>query len=869
MMLWRIFLSGSSFNRAWLSRVILLSWIFTSFTIGAQTDEKRYHIQIMTDSADRALIELATQIDRTLIYSFNDTKDVQTRSVIGKFTLADTLQQMLDGTSLAFSIESDGAIRVIRNSKSGERNNMKKHNTWFGFIASLLSGLTAVPAHSDEVQPEMFKHGAIEEIVITATKRDTGLQETPVSVTAHNSDALDIRGISSAGDLQLIVPGLVVTDDTSGVSPQIAIRGTSTANTLPGGDPSVPIHINGHYNQATQYVMRDMLDVERVEVLRGPQGTLYGRNAIGGSINVITKRPTDEQEGMLSIDLGNYRKANVQAVLSGPFTDQLRGRLVFSGERRDGYVENISLSADQDDLLSSDYRSVRGSLEYDLAENIQLYTSAYRYSDKGDPYVWRTTGDLDGEYYSTLPEDYVHITNIDPFKVKFDTPNGGSDDAKGFAIDVDWDLESLLFRSLSAYDRSQTTWYTDLDGTDAAPQVTWDRFIEYETVSQELQLLSMSDESLEWIVGLFYYKEKSVTSTDLLIAPELYGLEVSVINEPKNTMNGESFGAYGNVDYGITENLALTFGARFTRDEKQMKRGQITRYDSQIFSSDESNLAGEWDKSTFKIGLNYTSEKDYMLFASYSTGFKSGGFNSFSTFEDSYDPETVKALEIGIKSDLMNDRLRINVSAFHNDYQDKQEMVSQFSIENIASLARIANVASATIKGVEMEVKASLTEQFQIDGSLSHLSATYDEFLNADVRRPHLGEIDLSGNQLGYAPDWKIHLGFQYDKQLRRGLGRLLARLDYSWVSKHYTDGFNREEQRSEGLSDEIPSYRTINAKLDWMSYDEQWSASLYVKNLLDDENLIYSLPSYQGGNIHSKSWASPRTYGVKVSYEF
>ena len=273
-------------------------------------------------------------------------------------------------------------MRMFKSGRSGARFLLKS--------ASVLAlGAVALPVLAQEAAVEEDAQVQLDTVIVTGEKRPENVQTVPVAISAFATEQLDARGIVSVQDLQATVPGLTISENIQAGTAKITMRGIGSENFSAGGDPGVPLHVNGHYSQFTSYVLRDMIDVERVEVQRGPQGTLYGRNAIGGNINIITKRPTENLEVLLSADIGNYDKRLLQGVLSGPLSEAVRGRLVVSDERRDGYVENLSGG---EDLDSSHYTSVRGALEIDLSDNLEAYLNGYWFEDKGAHAV-RVTSD--------------------------------------------------------------------------------------------------------------------------------------------------------------------------------------------------------------------------------------------------------------------------------------------------------------------------------------------------------------------------------------------------------------------------------------------------------------------------------------------
>ncbi len=754
---------------------------------------------------------------------------------------------------------------------------LSKPNALSLAIGLALGGVLTLP---DVAQAQEGKSARvqIEEVIVTAEKRAQSLQEVPVAISAFTSDMLEAQGIDTPQDLQLSVPGLSMVESDRGGVVKVTMRGIGTENLTPGGDPGVPIHINGHYIQSPAYILRDFMDVERVEVQRGPQGTLYGRNAIGGNINIITKKPTDTFEGMISGEVGDYDKRKIQVMISGPISENLRGRIALSDESRDGYVKNVGIGGK--DMDTSDYTAVRGALEYDITDDLQLNLNAYYFHDKGNNFPRyignypQTPTFLGGPNYWILNNAGTNITNSDPFKVRANTPSEQTDESKGISIDFNWSLGGVEFRSLSAYDDTFKERTSDNDGSDKV--FTEVRYpIGYETFSQELQLLSTNSSSLQWVAGLFYYREDSGMKFESLRGSTLDLNGDGDINsdDPRRLVvlpvdiDSTSVGIYGQLEYQLTDQLTLISGLRYSKDEKARVDGIGIGFEggpypnASILPHDDED---QWSEVTGKLGLNYYLNSDAMLYASYSNGYKAGGFNA--TQADSYDPETVDAFEVGLKSQWMDNRIQTNISTFYYDYKDKQDIQS---IPTPAfSLFALQNASSATIFGVELEAQAYLTSAFLLDFSLGFLNAEFDQYNTIDGMFPALGSQDLSGNKLPFSPEWKVNMGAQYEWTLSDDWGIVNIRTDVSWVDDQWTNGFNREGDGGllVGDGDLLSSYHIVNARLQWESSDEAWLTELYVKNLTDEVVQTYS---FFVDGAQFATFLPPRTYGVKLTFNF
>jgi len=722
--------------------------------------------------------------------------------------------------------------------------------------------------------------GVIQEIVVVAQKRSQNMQDVPVAITALTSEMLDAKGIVNTQDLQLTVPGLSIGEQTNlGGAARVTLRGVGSENYGPGGDPGVPLHINGHYTQSTAYVFRDMLDVERVEVQRGPQGTLYGRNAIGGSINIITRRPTKEFEGAWGFELGNYGRVMAQGVVSGSLAEGVRGRVVAASAKRDGFVKELGVGPDRDTV---DYQTLRGSLEVDLSRNVQAYLTAYYFNDTGNTYTRR------------LDRDPNNISNTEPFAVRSNTPNANENISRGASVDFTWNLPGFELRSLSAYDSTQTRMQYDVDGN-AVRLAQFAVGVGMKVLTQEFQALSKGNGPLKWVAGAFYYKEKSNEVRTNYIdrfdtdGNGLTGLQNDVtqplvIQYSKTRNYADSWAVYGQADYDLAKNVQVVAGLRYTRDSKSYFSGADTELSdgstrsvptgggrfstfptyNQVFFD---NLAGKsWSQVTGKLGLNYRLDRDALIYGSYSRGYKAGGFAARQSAY--YNPETVDAFEGGLKGRWADKSIQTNLAFFYYNYNDKQEL--QFFPPNDQfpnGGVQLVNAAKAKTYGAELEVLAYATKALRLDASFSYLHAKYGNFIVRDAQFLAQGDRNLAGNSLPLSPKFKVNLGAQYDWTLSNDAGSVSARFDYSWTDQQWGNALNRDGTSLPATGDKIPAYGVTNARLQWKNGDGNLQASLYVRNLTNKYAISNSFVNSVSEVVQSN--LKPRTFGVKMEYFF
>ncbi len=775
-------------------------------TAGAAADAMA--VTIPAQPLGAALRMLAEQTGANIVFAPATVAGHTAPAISGSYTSESAVAKLLEQSGLELSVNGDNTIIVRKTSSAAMAQD------------------AVTNAGADQGEETSF---VLEEIIVTAQKRSQNMQDVPVAISAFSAGALEQRGIGSPEDLQYSVPNLNIVQVATLSQVRVTIRGVGTDNEAIGGDPGVPVHVDGHYTPAGAYITRDFFDVERVEVLRGPQGTLYGRNAIGGNINIITKRPTDEFEGEVGLELGNYNKHKVQAVLSGPISDNLRARVSIADEKRDGFVTNEY--TDSANILDSDYTALRGALEYDASEDLHIYLSAFYYDDN-----------------STNRVSLKACCTPDPRQISIDSPVGGSDVSKGASATLEWGLGGTIFRFLSSYNDTETISRTDLDGTATGANRPMEITIGYESLSQELQFSSDTDSDLKWIVGLYYYNETSNLFTDL-------NADAFLFQNPAD-LKVTSAAAFGQVDYDFNDQLQVTLGLRHTRDKKEMERGVfLDVYGIGVLVDSTRQEDDKWSRTTGKLGLNYHPTDDMMLYASVSTGYKAGGYNVGNPDEVNFDPEKLLAYEAGIKSEWLDQRLMLNMAAFYYDYTNKQE-ITRVPLTETTTLSSTLNAGKATIMGVEFDALAYVAEGLQLDVSLGYQDAEYDEFSSIDDRNAGVGLQDLAGNRLPRSPKWSMHVGGQYEFDLGVDMGTITARVDYAWVDESFSTHFNESIYM-------IGSYNRINANVQWESADNNWLVKLYGYNLADKDTLI---SRFQRDNLQ---YLSPRTYGVAVTHRF
>ncbi|MFT5710850.1 MAG: iron complex outermembrane receptor protein [Halioglobus sp.] len=733
---------------------------------------------------------------------------------------------------------------------------------------------------------------AIEEVIVTAERRESNLQTVPIAVSSFSEQELEARQVDNIGDLQALVPNLSVHvgDANNAV---VYIRGVGQIDSIAFFEPGVGIYLDDVYLGRAQGAFLDVVDVERIEVLRGPQGSLYGRNTVGGALKYVSASPTDELSGNLSATLGNYGRTDVKGTISGPIIDDvLTGRLTLAKLKRDGYSDNAFDGEDDGDQNTSFLRSV---LRYTPSETVSVQW-AFDYTDSNpnhsrtpaketpinllviDPYTF-------GASIDSYPADQ------DPFKVNADFNQLEETEAKGTDLNIAWDVtDQLTFKSITSYRELDYRTELDLDGT---PRNAFGIFYynDQEQFSQEFQLNYHSDR-LSAVGGLFYYNEESATFDGGVFNNFL------IASSGTSESSTESYAIFGQLDYDFTEQLTATFGFRYTEEEKDYERlaenfdltalagimfdpltGAVGYSNPELLSPRSTDLklgggigvpmpiadpdAANFDNFSPKLGLKYQLSDDAQVYATLSTGFKSGGFNGrvADAQLEPYDEETLTSFELGYKSQWMDDKLRLNAAAFYNEYDDLQVSSFETTADGNSILPVFSNAGEAVIQGIELELTLRVTEAFTLNANVGYLDAEYKEyFAAADPVTNTI--VDVSDErEMVNAPEWDTFLGATYMLPVA-DWGQLTFMGDVSYRSKTYLEVNSSENLAQDG-------YSVVNAGVMLEPLDGNWMVLLGGKNLTDEEYRTHAFDLSAFPGVELGYYNAPLTYSVTARYSF
>ncbi len=730
---------------------------------------------------------------------------------------------------------------------------MKNNLHWLALVSSTV---LITPALAQDQAETISGFG---DIVVTAQRRAENVQDAALAITALGSDALTNRQITSVEALSKTIPN--VDFGTFGGSARIAIRGVGFDTINPGAEGRIAYHLDGVYIGRPAAQLGTFFDVDRVEVLRGPQGTLYGRNATGGSINVITKKPTDTLDGYLNAGYGNYNRLTFEGAIGGEVVTGVRGRIAFKTEDHDGWGKNLASGSDID---NAQHRGIRGELSFDLASNVVLDLSAdyYRERDRnyGNHYLGRGNA-----FISPVGLALGGTTPTDPRNIDDDVEPLNERDFWGTAARLTIDLGSLTVSSISAYRDSQYHLETELDVTSLPLSIFF--FDEQsKQFSQELQLSGDYDWG-KFIAGVYYFDEKIRGGSAIPFDGSIFGAPAGYLQgyAANGRTHTRAAAAFGQADIVLTDTLTFVLGGRYSWEKKSIDDyGQFDLSRAFSLSNPPIPYVTREDTTTNKaftpkFGVEWRPQRDLLLYASISKGFKSGGFNLGDDLP-AFEPETIWAYEAGLKSTVADGHIRVNLAGFYYDYSNLQ--VSKV----IGTSVTIVNAASSRVYGLEGDINIIPFDGAQIDLSGAWLHSEYSDFSTPDPARPELitpanptGTVVLDGNQLTQAPKYSIGSGAQYKFDL--GSGALTARGEVTYQARTYFTPFN-VEQASRAPNTKFNTFLTFE--------QDTWTLSLYGRNLSNKRTIGNALiASSVVGFPVIGTFDPPRTYGVQFGYKF
>lgn len=729
-------------------------------------------------------------------------------------------------------------------------------------------------------QTERPQATAIQEIVVTARKREEGLLDTPLSVSALTASDLDRMQVDDLGDLSGVVPNLAfhMGDAANAV---VYVRGVGQRDSLSFADPGVGVYLDDVYLGRAQGALMDVIDVDRIEVLRGPQGTLYGRNTIGGAIKYVSAQPSATPLFNISAGLGNYSERQVRAVVSGPLGEgDLLGRLSLAWGSHDGYTENVhpgagSMDGDRDSL------SWRAQLSFSPSDAWVVNLAVDR--SENDPARSVTPARV------TAGPTLVAATAsrpaaADPFAIEADFNDVERLVVQGASLVVTRSVTpSMDLKSITAYREVEHQTHIDLDGTGYSIfGVLVDQ--DQDQFSQELQLAFAAGDALSGLVGAYWFSENDITPDGISNSEPIdfaggagFFLPYNTVSE--NDQRIEATAVFGEVSWFAGERLELTAGLRYTDETRRLKRKACQAFSPQPLDIDACtpepgslnpfalrlDLEDSFDALTPKLGAAYTTDSAGMVYFNWARGFKSGGFDgrigyngassadAVGTQSAPYDPEFADTYEAGWKLGAADGSWRFSAAAFFNDYTDLQ--LSSFSATPGGGFATVfTNAGKAEMLGLELEALARPMPNLLASASLGFLDASYKEFIDASQR-------DVADERTPiHAPDMTGSLAVQYT--VPTGFGEVRIDWNMTWRSDYFVEVNNHPALEQSG-------YALHNVAIALKDADERWMLSVGVQNLTDEAYITHGFDLTAFPGVGLAYHGAPRTYRVMANYRF
>lgn len=704
----------------------------------------------------------------------------------------------------------------------------------------------------------------IEEVIVTAQRREERLQDVPVAVTALSTEMLSQANVQTALDIGKVASGVILQPNATAVT--AFVRGMGNNQTTVGNEASNALYIDGIYYTRIAPALLRLNNIERVEVLKGPQGTLFGRNATGGLINIITAEPQpgSAPEGKLSVGYAKYDTYEVSGYFAGSLSDSVAANIsVYNQEQGDGWGKNYY---DGSDMFTTDEFMVRGKLvfepgdktkftlaaDYNKAESNSIGSPGRFYGEKptltGIPFTANSVPDL--------PSRYDNNTNIED---RADTDGVG-----GFGR-IEQEMSFATVITTLAYHEETSDFQADLDGTPLDSFQFSGLGAFSEQWSGEVQLQSNPDSPFDWTVGFFHldqdfgYDQPARIFGEGLVAPGLSGM-LRIDDGGQNKSNA----LYGQASFDITTQLRGTLGLRYTEDE------------TSAFGNDDFLIGGfvvadaplmeaetDYNEVTWRAALDYKPSDDLLLYGSISRGTKAGNFAIVTFDATPIDPEILDAYEIGFKSTVLDGIAQLNGAVFFYDIQDPQVQIQ----DNNSGVTRLVNAGGAEVKGAEMELLVYPVDNLQVRASATYLDSEYTDYDNAPFFVPNLtppyGYLpavagDAKGNKLSRAPEFSANIGFTYTVPMADS-NALEFSGNYAWTGKFYWNPDNLVDQ---------PGYGLLDAQIAYLMNDDKLRLELWGSNLTDEE---YNVANQQFGNFLGTlgNPGAPRTYGARASYSF
>ncbi len=744
-------------------------------------------------------------------------------------------------------------------------------NTLYTAGVSLIALATAVPAFSQQTGSGPTRaSSSFEEIIVTAQRREQSLQDVPISITAMTGEQVRELNVTRAVDLSSFTPGLFAAGSRGDANPIFAIRGVGLNDTFSNNNPTVGVYVDDVVLPLTPMLGFAMYDIERIEVLKGPQGTLYGRNTTGGAINFISKRPTQELDAYIQGSYGRYGRLDLEGAVGGGLSDTFAVRVSGKTTQQSGGWQTNAVTGEK--IGDKDVKAMRVQALWTPSDNLEILLKGSLHKERSDNQLREHVG-----YRSPLGGDCQGFLNgvrdegncvnslgyFDPTEdrrvVEASEVYGHESviTSKDIMLNINWDLGGVALTSITGY----TDFSRNLgDEADGSPLVLIDsRYIDdIESFSQELRLASSGDGPLTWVVGAYYSWDQLYSDIDQALDDHFFRTRVSI----DALQTTESYALFGQAEWEVSDRIRLIGGLRYTNEKKDFV---YDSFDTNPFGTSAglpTPVAGvvdriKEDNISGKIGLDFKINDDVMLYASASKGFKSGGFKSAIAFNPAelnpFMGEDLYSYEVGMKSSLLDGRLLFNTAFYYLDYKDFQAFVTE--IHSGINVIVLNNAGDARVYGLEAEVTARPTDRLLVRLAANVMDTKITK-INPAVQAAYLG------NRMANSPNFMLNAIARYDLPTESmGFGTYIM-LDGSYRTKTYFSVNNRGQSSQD-------AYFLMNGRIAFTSPDERWEFAVWGRNLT---NKLYVTNAYDnyGGIFPSQNFlGDPRTYGVSLAFRY
>lgn len=807
---------------------------------GILSAEELLHFSIPKSQADRGLRLYAEQAGRQILFPYELMQRYTTNEVEGKYSADEALQILLHNTDLAADPSRAGVL-IVSVSEVDETN----------------QELTTENSNTAK--------GYIEEIYVTAQKRKQNMQDVGISLTAFDSESIARRGFQNYSDIVMHTPNFSM--QNIGPAPMFRIRGQGTHDASTTIESPVAFYVDEIYRANAAGRRLQVFDLDRVEVLRGPQGTLFGRNTTAGVVHIVSRKPSEEFDGYARAQIGSFGQHILEGAVGGAISDTVRGRIAAKYNSDDGWQEN---KVNGDQFAVTDVIAIRAQLDFDLGDFVKMLLKASYQDDDGTAFLYGHQGTLNPE--SLAAGDIVgcsaaqihanECVSISNFRVPDLDPTEGYTeestsnmmnyvDLKEVSARISWDIsDTLELIALTAYTQTDRENGEDVDGSASggvlANSTLW-HMLDQTEFSQEFRLSGHSDQ-MNWVAGLYYFESDGDAESFL---HQIFGHSPETVA----IVETESYAVFGEIEYSLSEEFSIVGGLRYTDDQKTSDVETLGMTDN--FEISDSKLTG-------KLGLNWKPSDDVMIYGSLSTGFRSGDFVTQLFFGDPTtgepaDSETVTAYEVGLKSTFWDQRAQFNVAAFFTDVEDKQATV--ITEKSGLPSTVYSNFGDVEIYGLEAEFTVFPVENLKVELSLglmeTEVSAPADSFYR---RGPNAEQFAADGNELPASPSVNFSTLIRYALPTKR-LGEFSLQAGYNWQNDVYltlgNDPYDVED-----------SYGLLTLRAFWESPNNRYRAQLFVENAMDEEYSTHTM-AIAGFDQRLLSWGRPRWAGASISINF